>query len=66
MSLGDGVSQLVIEKRPKFDWQRNARFAFLGVCFVVSWSLYLKSSLSLSLMRSHLNFFYSSLGPSAI
>ena len=36
MSLGDLVSQKVIEKKDGFDVARNARFAALGLFFVVS------------------------------
>lgn len=36
MSLGDTVSQKVIEKKQEFDVARNARFAALGLFFVVS------------------------------
>lgn len=39
MSLGDGVAQLVVEKKENIDWTRNARFAALGLLFVVSLSL---------------------------
>ena len=36
MCLGDGVAQLVIEKKESMDWARNARFGALGLFFVVS------------------------------
>lgn len=36
MSLGDTVSQKLIEKKQEFDVARNARFAALGLFFVVS------------------------------
>jgi hypothetical protein len=36
MSLGDLVSQKLIEKKEDFDVARNARFAALGLFFVVS------------------------------
>lgn len=36
MSLGDSIAQKLIEKKDTFDWPRNARFAAIGLCFVVS------------------------------
>ena len=39
MSLGDTVSQKVIEKKEEFDVARNARFAALGLFFVVRFVL---------------------------
>jgi len=36
MSLGDGISQTFVERKEKFDLNRNIRFGMLGLCVIVS------------------------------